>query len=197
MEETNKTKKAYSKREKILRGICFAGIVICEIIGVLLFFINKPLNAIIILCACVISSFLVCSFITAKVKECFKRFPKKRVIYAVFYALIIMISMVTCAISCFNLTYSADEMAVAAIEFTEASLKEKTPAISIDETDIFDYFDMGNSYYYALETKHSSTETSGVVSVHYSVTYIKVNKYSGSISVIDFVNYENAKTFVK
>ena len=193
----NKKRLAYSKNEKILRAICFIGIVICEIIGILLFFVNNIVGGIVVLLSCLASSFLISSFFTLKIKSWFSNKSKKRAIYAAFYALIILICMVTTVIVCLNMTYSAEDLVNPSIEYAENAIKMDKVSIKIIETDLYEYFEVGDSYYFAMETKYEMTETGGAISTHYPVTYVKANKYTGSLTIIDFVQYENAKTYIK
>ncbi|MBE6674469.1 MAG: hypothetical protein E7596_05130 [Ruminococcaceae bacterium] len=187
----------YSKNEKILRIICFLGIIICEIIGILLFFVNNIVGGIVVILSCIVSSFLVSSFFTLKIKSWFSNKSKKRAIYAAFYALIILVCMVTTVIVCLNMTYSAEALTPPSIELAENTIKGENVKIKIIETDLYEFFEVGDSYYFALETKYELSETGGAVSTHYPVTYVKANKYTGSLTIIDFVQYENAKTFIK
>ncbi len=193
----NKKRLAYSKNEKILRAICFIGIVICEIIGILLFFVNNIVGGIIVFLACLVSSILISSFFTLKIKSWFGNKNKKRVIYAVFYALIILICMVTTVIVCLNMTYSAEDLAIPSVEYAESTIKGDNVSIKIIKTDLYEYFEVGDSYYFAMETKYEMTETGGAISTHYPVIYVKANKYTGNLAIIDFVQYENAKTYIK
>ena len=193
----SKCKLCFSKYEKLLRAVCYIGIAICIIIGILLFFVDNILGGAIVISSCLISSFLVSGFFTQKVKTWFGNKDKKRVIYVAFYALIMLICMLTTIIVCLSMTYSAEELAPPSIEYAESAIKMDKANISIVETEIYEYFTVGDSYYFAMETTYELTETGGVVTLHYPITYVRANKYNGNLSIINFVQYENAKTYIK
>ena len=132
----------YSKNEKILRIICFLGIIICEIIGILLFFVNNIVGGIVVILSCIASSFLVSSFFTLKIKSWFSNKSKKRAIYAAFYALIILVCMVTTVIVCLNMTYSAEDLTPPSIELAENTIKGENVKIKIIETDLYEFFEV-------------------------------------------------------
>ena len=193
----SKSKLCFSKYEKLFRSVCYISIAICIITGTLLFFVNNILGGSIVILSCLISSFLISSFFTQKVKAWFGSKDKKRVFYVAFYTLIMLICMLTTIIVCMSMTYSAEELAQPTIEYAENAIKMDKANINIIETEIYEYFAVGDSYYFAMETTYELTETGGVVTLHYPITYVRANKYNGSLSIINFVQYENAKTYIE
>ena len=184
----------YSKNEKILRIISFCGIVLSIIVGILLFPIGKTYGAIIILCACAVSIFLISGFCTERVKKRFCRHKYKRAIYACFYAIIIIVAMLTAALVSIFATYSPEDLSVDAISYAQENLSAENGRIENIETIIFDYFEYGNGYYFALETNYDIVGSNGAVTLKSANAYIKINKYNGEISAIDSLQYEIART---
>lgn len=194
---TKKSKITYSKNEKALRIITYIGIVLCEITAILLFFLVKYIFASIVLLSCAISSFLVSSFFTSKIKCWFGNKERKRLIYTLFYSLIILICMVTTIIICLNIGYSISELAPIVIEQTEAEIKGENINISNFDTEIEECYELNDSYYFYLYTEFDVKSDVGTISKESKITYAKINKYTSKVEWLDFISYENAKTYLK
>ncbi len=195
--QTKNTKITYSKNEKILRTVSFIGIVLCEITSILLFFLGKYLFASIVLISCTLSSFLVSSYFVKKIKKWFGAKERKKLIYAIFYSIIILICMVTTIIICFNIGYNISDLAPVAVEETNNSIKDENPTASNFETNIEECYEINDSYYFYLYTEYDVISDVGTVSQKSRISYVKINKYTAYIEWIDFITYENGKTYIK
>lgn len=194
--KTNK-RVYYSKNEKILRVLCFIIIVVCEIIGILLFALKKPLMGALVIGSCAISSFLISSFFIGKIKGWFGSNPKKRVIYVAAYAIIILICLVTTSIASGKLDYDYDVLRENAIVFSENKIEEISPNSKIIETDVFEAFELNDSYYFAIEVVYTENGVGGATLRQYKFIYLKINMYTGTTEELDFKKYETAKTYLK
>lgn len=195
--QAKSTKPIYSKNEKILRIISFIGIALCEITSILLFILGKYLFASIILISCAISSFLVSSFFIGKIKCWFGNREKKKLIYTLFYSLIILICMVTTIIICLNIDYSINDLAPIVIEQAEDSIKDGNVNVFNLETEIEECYELNDGYYFYLYTEYDFKSDVGTISKQSKITYAKINKYTSQVEWLDFVAYENAKTYIK
>ena len=192
MEET-KEKILYSRNEKIVRIISILGIVLSIIVGILLFPIGKPIGGIIILCACTVSIFLVSSFCTKRFKSHFAKHKYKKVIYAGFYAVIIIIAMLTAALISIFATYSLEDLSKDAIGYAQENISDKSGVIDNVNSIIFDHFEYGDGYYFAIETDYDIVSSSGNVTEKSQNTYLRINMYTGEISPIESIQYEIQK----
>ena len=191
-----KGKTKYSKNEKIVRIICFFGIALSVIVGILLFFIHNYIGGILTLVACAVSLILVNSIAVSKFKALISKQEKKKIILALFYIFIILLSMVTAFIFATDIYIPYEEAINIAIEYAKNDVKETVAGATIVEIDAFEAFDSGDSYYIALEIHYTLAETGGTVSSHFPVSYLKVNKITGRVEAITFAIYETAKTYV-
>ena len=82
---------SFSRNEKIVRFVCFAGVIICAVIGILLLFLNKIGIGIAIICTSILSFALLLKPVITKIKSIFEKQEKRRIFYAVIYAIIILI----------------------------------------------------------------------------------------------------------
>lgn len=185
-------KVVFSKNEKILRLICYCGIILCGIIGILLFFLNKIGIGIGILCACSLSIFLITPFVIGKVKKWFKNNESRRIFYALCYMLIILIPMLTAFIGTYNISYSMEEMQESCILEIESQYKNKGN-IKACESTILERFETNGNYYYCFETKIEVTSPDGAVLRDYPISFVMANKYTGRITIIDEITYQRAK----
>ena len=194
MEETKaKEKILYSRNEKIVRIITILGIVLSIVVGILLFPLGKASGGIIILCACAVSIFLITGFCTRRVKKLFATHKYKKVIYAGFYAVIIVIAMLTAALVSIFTTYSFEDLSVDAITYARENISDKSGIIENVESIVFDYFEYGNGYYFAIETDYNLVSSNGSKTEKSQNTYIKINMYTGEISSIESIEYEIQK----
>ena len=195
MNEDVKQKPTYSRNEKLARAIAILGIILSTIVGILLFPLGKARGGAIILCACAVSIFLISRFCTKRIKARFSMHKYKRVIYAGFYAIIIVISMLTAALISIFTTYSLEDLSVDAITFAQESISDKGGRIENMGSTIFDYYEYENGYYFAIETDYDLVSSSGNVTEKSTNAYIKVNMYSGEISAIESIQYEITKSY--
>lgn len=189
---TAKNKTVYSRNEKILRFICVLGITLCAIIGILLFFLNKIGLGILVLCSCAVSVFLITNFFIGIIKKCFGSHSKKRIIYAGVYALIILIPMLTTSIATYNLSLPIDEMETQSIELVKKEYANKGN-VKVCETTLLEKYESGSFFYFCFETKLEITSADGSILRDYPEAYVKVNKYTGSVSFITYVEYQRGK----
>lgn len=185
-------KISYSKYEKVLRIICFIGIVISEFIGILLLCIEKYSSGIIVLSACLLSSFLISSFSVKRIKDLFSSKKFKRVLYVIYYFVVILIAMLTALILVFNATYSLDDLVNISIDFVENRILASYPSATIIDSEIFDAFESSGSYYFAIETTYTLSEGQNTTT-HYPNTYININQVTGNITLIDWIAFENSR----
>ena len=195
METKTNNKIAYSRNEKILRIITIFGIVLSIAVGILLFPLGKARGGIIILCACAVSIFLISSFCTRRVKNYFSLHKYRKVFLACFYSIIMIIAMLTATLVSIFTTYTFDELSADAINYAQENIFDKGGRIENMESTIFDHFEYENGHYFSIETDFDIVDSKGN-STDYSVnTYIKINRYSGEIAVIDSLQYEIAKAY--
>ena len=188
-----KEKIIYSRNERIVRTISILGIALSVIVGILLFPLGKPIGGIIILCACAIAIFLVSPFCTRRIKSRFAQHKYKKVIYASFYAAIIIIAMLTATLVSIFATYSLDDLSNDAVEYAQENVSDKSGIIEDVNSTIFDFFEYGDGYYFAIETDYNIVSSSGNVTEKSQNTYIKINMYTGEISTIESIEYEIQK----
>ena len=191
----DKSKITYSKNEKILRIITVIGITLSIIVGIMLFPLGKTSGGIIVLCTSSISAFLVSGFFTRFVKRRFHSHKYKRVIYAAVYGFIMVLSMLTAALVSIFASYPLEDMAKEAIVYTEEKLSTMDVNIKNIQSDIFDSFESGDSYYFAIETDFEVVNTGNAISKRSTATYLQINKYTASISVIESLEYEIARSY--
>ena len=187
----------YSKNERFLRLLCFAIIVLCEIIGILLFILSKPLLGTIVLISCAVSSFLISSFFIGKIKKWFGNLPKKRIVYAAVYILLILICMITTLVSANLVANNYDEFRNDAISYVQEQIKTVYPVSEITEIDVVEAFEFSDSYYFEIEASYTVVGVGGAVTRDYSFIYLKINRYTGRITELDYKQYMNTKTFLK
>lgn len=190
-----KEKIPYSRNEKIVRFICFAGIFISIIVGILLFPIGKPSGGIIVLSTSAVSFILMLPFVSRTFKDKFKCHKYRRFIYASFYAAIIILSMLTAVIVSYFTSYPIEDMASSSLDFVSESVSREGSIRNI-ETEIFDWFEGSDSYYFAIEVNYEKTNMGGAISIHSKTFYIKANKYTSVISSVSFLEYEVARSYV-
>lgn len=193
--EENKNKIVYSRNEKILRVISIAAIIVSLIVGIMLFPLGKIVGGVIVLCACALSIVLVSGFFTRFIKRKFSTHKYKKAIYASIYALIMVICMLTAVIVSFFTTYPMETLAQDSISYSQKAIKELDPNANDFESFFFDYFEYNDSYYFAIETTYNSVEPGGHISERSANTYIKVNKYTATYSVIKSIEFEKAKSY--
>ena len=191
----NTKKIIYSKNERILRSFCFVAIAVCVIIGILLFILSKPWLGAVVLLSCCISFFLVSSFFTQKIKKWFGHLPKKRVIYALFYILIILLCMGTTLIMTEMIANDYEHFQESALTFTEEQIKTAYPVSEMRSLEVINSFEFNDSYYFEIEVSYKIMGIGGADTVEYSFVYLRVNRYTGRITEIDFKQYVNTATF--
>ena len=190
-----KDKITYSKNEKIVRAVCYLGILISFIIGILLLFISKLVGGIIVLVISATGIFLINSFVIIKVKAFINNKPKKKLLLAIFYITVILIVMTTAFIVSTKTSLPYEAIIDKAITYTSEKIDNDIANSTVKSTEIFDGFIVGDSYYFALETEYELAGIGGASSVHYCVTYVKINKITGNVSETDFKSYETARTY--
>ena len=186
-----KTKIYYSRNEKILRAIVIFGILLAIIAGVLVWVRSKVLPGIIVLAVSLICCVAISPLCIRPLKNKFYLHRKKRVIYAMYYAFIIVLVLGCALIAAEFSTYSYEDIRPSAIEFVESNLKKDYVNYEIINTDI-DCVEYGDGYYFCMETELHITEVGGAVTTRFSLSYIKVNKYTGKITVIDDQIFDTA-----
>ncbi len=186
----------YSRNEKIVRIICLLGIIVSIAVGILLFPLGKVGGGIAVICTSLASAFLLSSFFVKRFKARFADSPNKRIIYAGLYAVILVLSMFTAFLISYFTSFDENEMATKAVEYTENSIKTAHPNLHGElESDLFDFFESGDSYYYAIEIDFNLKDTGGAILKRSAVKYVKVNKYTSSTSFVDFFEYERARSY--
>jgi hypothetical protein len=105
--------------------------------------------------------------------------------------------MVTTIIICINIDYSIEDLAPVVIEETENAIKNGNVNIYNFDTEIEECYELTDSYYFYLYTEYNVKSDTGTVSQKSKITYAKINKYTSKIEWLDFVTYENAKTYIK
>ena len=183
MEET-KQKFKYSRNEKILRAITFLGIALSMVVGILLLVLGKTANGIITLSACAVASFFVSTFVIKKVKTYFRDSKKRRAIYAIFYAFILIIAMLTAAFCSYFSSYDYKELMPEAISCAEKAAKKDYPNSEILETDVFEVLESSDSYYYAIEIRIQAMDAEKCPNYYY-----QINKYTGRIVALSSDDY--------
>ncbi len=191
----NENKIIYSRNEKIVRIITIVGIALTIIVGIMLFPLGKVSGGIIVLCASLLACFLVSGFFIRRVKKHFMLHKYKRFIYAAVYAIIMTVSMLTAVLVSYFSSYPYEHLAENAVEYTESSLISLDKNIKNVKSDIFDSFESGDSYYFAIETDFEVVGTGNATLKRSTATYIKTNKYTASISVIESLEYEIARSY--
>ena len=195
--DKTENKIVYSKNEKIVRIICYVGIALSVVIGILLFPLGKVGGGIAVLCTSAVSLFLLNSFFVKKYKAWFAENKNKRIIYACLYAFILILSMFTAAIISYFTSFDEYEMATKAMEHTQNAVKTAHPNIHGElTTDLFDFFESGDGYYYAFEIDYKLKETGGAILKRSEVKYVKVNKYTSATSFVDFLEFERARSYI-
>lgn len=196
--DKTENKIIYSRNEKIVRIICYVGIALSVIIGILLFPLGKVGGGIAVLCTSAVSLFLLSSFFVKKYKTWFSEHKNKRVIYACLYAFILVLSMFTAAIISYFTAFDESEMSLKATEHTQNAVKAAHPNIHGElTTDLFDFFESGDGYYYAFEIDYELKETGGAILKRSEVKYVKVNKYTSATSFVTFLEFERARSYVE
>lgn len=185
----------YSRNEKIVRIIAIAGIVLSIIVGIMLFPLGKVSGGIIVLCSSLLACLLVSGFSIRWFKKRFMLHKYKRFIYAAVYAVIMIISMLTAVLVSYFSTYPYEDLAEGAIEYTEDKLTSIDKNVKNVKSEIFDSFESGDSYYFAIETDFEVVGTGNAILKRSTATYIKTNKYTASISVIKSLEYEIARSY--
>ena len=186
-----KTKIYYSRNEKILRAIVIFGILLAFIAGVLLLVLSKVVPGIIVLAVSSTCCVAISPLCIRPLKNKFYLHRKKRVIYAMYYAFVIVLVLGCALIAAEFSTYSYGDIRPSAIEFVESNLKKDYVNYEIINTDI-DCVEYGDGYYFCMETELHITEVGGAVTTRFSLSYIKVNKYTGKITVIDDQIFDTA-----
>ena len=189
--EKAKNKIYYSRNEKILRAIVIFGILLAIIAGILLLVLSKVLPGIIVLVVSIICCVAISPLCIRPLKNKFYLHRKKRVIYAFYYALVIVLVLGCALIAAEFSTYDYEDIRPSAIEFVESNLKKDYVNYEIINTDI-DCVEYGDGYYFCMETELHITEVGGAVTTRYPLSYIKVNKYTGKITVIDDQLFDTA-----
>ena len=194
MDENIVTKKkaAFSRNEKMLRFVCYAGVFLCAIIGILLLLLKEIGLGIAVLSTCVASLFLLSRLFISLVRKWVGGFEKKRVILATVYCLIILIPMVTTFVLTSNMAISADEAQVSSQEMVEYEFSLMRN-VQVDGTDLLEFYEVNGYYYFAYQSKLVITEYDGAIFTKYPETYVKVNKYSGTCTIITAYEYQRGK----
>lgn len=195
-EKRNENKIVYSRNEKIIRVIAIIGIILSVVVGIMLFPLGKVSGGIIVLCTSLLACFLVSSFFIKCVKKCFSFHKYKRFIYAAVYAIIITVSMLTAVLVSYFSSYPYEDLAENSIEYTEEKLTSLDKNIINVKSEIFDSFESGDSYYIAIETDFEVIGTGNAIAKRSTATYIRINKYTASISVIESLEYEIARSYM-
>lgn len=190
-----KEKLIYSRNEKIVRIIAIVGIILSFAVGIMLFPIGKVTGGIIVLCASFLACFLLSGYFIKNVKKWFMFHKYKRFIYAAIYGIIMTVSMLTAVLVSYFSTYSYEDLSLEAIEYTEEKLTNLDENIINLKSEIFDYFESGDSYYMAIETDFQVIGTGNTVSKRSTATYMQINKYTAKISIIESLQYETARTY--
>ena len=192
-ETTVVSKPRYSRNEKIVRIIAIIGIILSTVVGIMMFPLGKTTGGIVILATSFVSAFLMCGFVVRGIKNRFSLHKYKRFIVAGFYAFIMILSMLTAALMSYFSSYPLEDLAIEAIEFTQDAIEKKDPDIQNIRSDLFEYFESGDSYFFAIETDFEHVGTGGAISKRSTTTYLKVNKYTSTITVIESLQYEATK----
>lgn len=195
METKEKRKFYYSRNEKIVRAIAILGIILSEVIGVLLLVLGRTLNGIIVFCACAVASFLVSSFFIGIVKNKLCFHEKRRVFYALIYAGIIILAMLTAFLASYFSTYGYEEIREPALTFVHNAIKKDNVNVTVVDSTVVS-FEQGESYYMEVETTITVKEVGGAVTTKTVLSYIKVNIYTAEITAIDWQQYQIASTYI-
>lgn len=191
----DKNKFIYSRNEKIVRVIAIIGIVLSVAIGILLFPLGKTSGGIIVICSSLFACFLVSGGFIRFIKKHFMHNKYKRFVYAAVYAIIMIVSMLTAVLVSYFSSYPYEDLAENAVEYTEDKLTELDKNVQNIKSEIFDSFESGDSYYFAIETDFEVVGTGNAILKRSTATYIKTNKYTSSISVIESLEYEIARSY--
>ena len=190
-----KEKTTYSRNEKIVRAFTIVGIILSFAVGIMLFPIGKVWGGVIVLCTSLLACFLVSGFFIKAVKTKFMLHKYKRFIYAAVYFVLMLLSMLTAVLVSYFSTYPYEDLSVEAIEFTEEKLTGLDKNVQNVKSEIFDHFESGDAYYIAIETDFEVVGIGNAVAKRSTSTHLKVNKYTATITIIEFREYENARSF--
>ena len=190
-----KEKIVYSRNEMIVRAIAIIGIILSFAIGIMLFPLGKVTGGIIVLCTSFVACFLVSRFFIRIIKSAFSSHKYKRFIYAAVYGIIMTVSMLTAVLVSYFSAYPYEDLSLEAIEYTEEKLTSLDKNIINVKSEIFDSFESGDSYYIAIETDFEVVGTGNAIAKRSSATYLQINKYTASISIIESLQYEIAKSY--
>ena len=190
-----KEKIIYSRNEKIVRIIAIIGIILSFIVGIMLFPLGKATGGIIVLCATLVACFLLSGFFIRIIKTRFAAYKYKRFVYAAIYGIIMTVSMLTAVLVSYFSAYDYDALSPKAIEYTEEQLTSLDKNIVNVKSEIFDNFESGDSYYIAIETDFEVIGTGNATAKRSTATYLQINKYTGSMTIIESLQYEIARSY--
>ena len=190
-----KEKIVYSRNEKIVRVIAIVGIILSFAVGIMLFPLGKVTGGIIVLCASLVACFLVSGYFIRLIKSRFLGYKYKRFVYAAIYGVIMTVSMLTAVLVSYFSAYDYDVLSTEAIEYTQEQLTSLDKSIVNVRSEIFDSFESGDSYYVAIETDFEVVGTGNAAAKRSTATYLKINKYIGSMSIIESLQYEIARSY--